>query len=95
MTTTKKGNNRMNLKPPKRRKRKRDWKQYREARRLMEEQHLDSYQHLTNEHAARVLVGAIAIHHPAVIMPKEWTFSGFLRANPREDFLRRLAAANN
>ena len=29
----------------------------------------------------------IAIHHPAVVMPKEWTFSGFLRANPRADFL--------
>jgi hypothetical protein len=43
----------------------------------------------------KALIDAMVISHSAVIMSKERTFEGLLRANPRADFLRRLAAANN
>ena len=64
--------------------------------RQMAQQHLDHpYRHCSGEQAVKALIDAMVISHPAVIMPKERTFEGLLRANPRADFLRRLAAANN
>ena len=55
----------------------------------------NGYEHLTNTEAALLLCRLANVHHPAVRLPKEVTFHALLRANPREDFLRRLTASNN
>jgi hypothetical protein len=55
----------------------------------------NGYEHLTNTEAALLLCRLANVHHPAVKLPKEGTLHALLRDNPREDFLRRLAASNN
>jgi len=42
-----------------------------------------------------LLMKLAVIGHPTVRIPKEKTLLALLRANPREDFLRRLTASNN
>ena len=67
----------------------------RELMRQMERGHLDPYGNLNNKQAFTALIDALIIGHPAVIIPKERSLPTLIRANPRADFLRRLAAANN
>jgi hypothetical protein len=43
----------------------------------------------------KLLMNLTAVGHPAVRIPKEKTLAALLRANPREEFLRRLAASLN
>ena len=52
-------------------------------------------QTLSGGEAVKLLIDLTAIGHPAVRIPKEKTLPALLRANPREAFLRRLAASNN
>jgi hypothetical protein len=42
-----------------------------------------------------LLCDMITINHPVVRIPKHKTLAALIRLNPREDFLRRLAASNN
>jgi hypothetical protein len=74
-------------------KRTNKWR--RELLRQIEQQHLDPYRHFNGEQAVKALIDATAIAHPAVIIPKEKSLPALIHANPRADFLRRLAAANN
>jgi hypothetical protein len=74
-------------------KRTNKWR--RELLRQIERGHLDPYRHFNGKQAFKALIDAMAIAHPAVIMPKEKSLPALIHANPRADFLRRLAAANN
>jgi len=42
-----------------------------------------------------LLCNMAMIYHPAVRIPKRKTLVALINANPRADFLRRLAAFNN
>lgn len=60
------------------------------------------YEHLTYAEASWLLAQLANIQHPAVRPPrwlpgnpKQDPFEALLRGNPREDFLRRLAASHN